>query len=139
MQIEAALAAIRRQPTLPNVLDIVRRVWRTRFGNDADFDRSFNRFLSEVWGLSICGDAELLTLYAQAAGFRHWGQPVFATDEDVVSFHPYTVPDQQFLIETWTEIEWDGGSPAAVMPVAMPALGARQDAGAGVPGMRART
>ncbi|PPQ37896.1 hypothetical protein [Rhodopila globiformis] len=129
MQTEAALAAIRRQPTLPNVLGVVQRVWSTRFGNDADF----GRFLSEVWRLSTCGDAELLALYAQAAGFRHWGQPVFATDEDVLSFHPYAVPDQQFLAETWTEIEWDGGSPATV---AMPAPGTRQGA---MPGVRART
>jgi hypothetical protein len=139
MSIEAALAAIRQQPTLPNVLDAVQRVWRTRFGNDADFDRSFNRFLSKVWRLSTCGDPELLALYAQAAGVRHWGQPVFATDEDVLSFHPYAVPDQQFRMETWTEIEWDGGSPAAVAAVAMPAPGAWQSAGAGMPGVRART
>jgi len=139
MQIEAALAAIRRQPTLTNVLDTVQRVWRTRFGNDADFDRSFNRFLFEVWRLSTCGDAELLALYAQAAGFRQWGQPVFATDDDVLSFHPYTVPDQQFLIETWTEIEWDGGSPSAAAPVAVPAPVAWQSAAGGMPGTRART
>src|SRR5689334_18150071 len=137
MQIEAALAAIRRQPALPNVLEIVQRVWWTRFGNDVDFERRFGFFLSEVWRLSNCGDAELLALYAQAAGYRHWGQPVFATDEDVLSFHPYAVPDQQFLIETWTEIEWDGGSPGAVAP--MPAPGAWQGAGDGMPGMRART
>ena len=134
MQIEAALAAIRRQPTLPNVMDIVQRVWWTRFGNDADFDR----FLSEVWHLATCGDAELLALYAQAAGSRQWGQPVFATDEDVLSFHPCTVPDQQFLIETWTEIEWDGGSPGAVAAVAMPAPGVWQGAGGGMPGMLKR-
>jgi hypothetical protein len=139
MQIEAALAAIRRQPTLPNVLDTVHRVWRARFGNDADFDRRFNRFLSEVWCLSTCGDAELLALYTQAAGSRHWGLPVFATDEDVLSFHPYTVPDQQFLTETWTEIEWDGGRPGAVAAATMPGPGAWQGAAGVTPWMRVRT
>jgi|1186.fasta_scaffold1188633_1 hypothetical protein len=112
MNIEAALTAIRQQPTIPNVQETVQLVWRARPGEERDFERHFRGLLSEVWHLSTCRDAELLALYAKAADLRAWGQPLFATDEEVLSFHPDALQDQPFLTETWTEIEWDGSGRA---------------------------
>ncbi|MFL5287304.1 MAG: hypothetical protein ACJ8AW_41610 [Rhodopila sp.] len=117
MDIESALAAIQTQPTMPNVLETVKQVWQTRPSHDGDFERRFYGLLDYVWHRSTCNDPELLALYAQAADLRVWGCPVFATDEEVLSFHPHAASSDAFLTETWTELEWDGGSPVSVSPM----------------------
>ena len=137
MDIESALAVIQAQPTMPIVLETMKQVWHRRPDNDRDFERRFHGLLDDVWHRSTCNDPELLVLYAQAADRRIWGRPVFATDEEVLSFHPDAASGDAFLTETWTELEWDGGSPAVT--AAMPAPGAWQSSSGGMPGMRART
>jgi len=121
MDIESALAIIQAQPTMPNVLQTMRQVWQTRPGNDGDFERRFHELLHHVWHRSTCNDQELLALYAQAADLRVWGCPVFATDEEVLSFHPDVAAGDAFLTEVWTELEWDGASPVSAPATAIPA------------------
>jgi hypothetical protein len=124
MDIESALAVIQAQPTMPNVLQTMRQVWRARSDNDGDFERRFHELLRDVWYRSTCNDPELLALYARAADVQVWGYPVFATNEEVLSFHPDAADGDAFLTEIWTELEWDG-----VRPVSAPATATLADVG----------
>src|SRR3954471_3393523 len=126
MDIESALAAIQTQPTMPNVLETVKQDWQTRPSHDGDFERRFYGLLDYVWHRSTCNDQELLALYAQAADLRVWGCPVFATDEEVLSFHPDVAAGDAFLTEVWTELEWDGASPVSAPATAIPANAGRR-------------
>ena len=89
---------------MPNISKTVEQVWRAREQDDKDFERHFCALLSDVWRLSPCPDPELLTLYTEAAISKEWGEPVFATEEEVLSFNRKC---KKFLTETWTELEWD--------------------------------